>query len=102
MADYKVVQYVNDKDEDVSQSSSKRSCYSFCMCPGGQVQFPYYSVLLFFFSKEIMNKTVSMYFAGCSHQHKPKRTLHQWHVILSPFIQVGQCCTSRHSLSKRL
>lgn len=50
MADYKVVQYVNDKDEDVSQSSSsKRSCYSFCMCPGGQVQFSYYSVLLFFF-----------------------------------------------------
>ncbi|XP_013599071.1 PREDICTED: uncharacterized protein Cbei_0202 [Brassica oleracea var. oleracea] len=38
VADYKVVQYVNDKDEDVSQSSSsKRSCYSFCMCPGGQV-----------------------------------------------------------------
>ncbi|KAF2531075.1 hypothetical protein F2Q70_00033343 [Brassica cretica] len=38
VADYKVVQYVNDKDEDLSQSSSsKRSCYSFCMCPGGQV-----------------------------------------------------------------
>lgn len=38
MADYKVVQYVNEKDEELSQSSSKRSCYSFCMCPGGQVQ----------------------------------------------------------------
>ncbi|CAL9227497.1 unnamed protein product [Arabidopsis halleri] len=37
VADYKVVQYVNDKAEDLSQSSSKRSCYSFCMCPGGQV-----------------------------------------------------------------
>ncbi|CAH8355705.1 unnamed protein product [Eruca vesicaria subsp. sativa] len=37
VADYKVVQYVNDKDEDLSESSSKRSCYSFCMCPGGQV-----------------------------------------------------------------
>ncbi|KAJ0262973.1 Uncharacterized protein HA466_0034190 [Hirschfeldia incana] len=37
VADYKVVQYVNEKDEDLSQSSSKRSCYSFCMCPGGQV-----------------------------------------------------------------
>jgi uncharacterized FAD-dependent dehydrogenase len=37
VADYKVVQYVNDKTEDLSQSSSKRSCYSFCMCPGGQV-----------------------------------------------------------------
>ncbi|XP_018463836.1 uncharacterized protein LOC108835023 isoform X2 [Raphanus sativus] len=37
VADYKVVQYVNDKDEELSQSSSKRSCYSFCMCPGGQV-----------------------------------------------------------------
>lgn len=40
VADYKVVQYVNDKTEDLSQSSSKRSCYSFCMCPGGQVQLP--------------------------------------------------------------
>ncbi|KAJ4873063.1 FAD/NAD(P)-binding oxidoreductase family protein [Raphanus sativus] len=37
VADYKVVQYVNEKDEELSQSSSKRSCYSFCMCPGGQV-----------------------------------------------------------------
>ncbi|CAH2077432.1 unnamed protein product [Thlaspi arvense] len=37
VADYKVVQYVNEKEDDLSQSSSKRSCYSFCMCPGGQV-----------------------------------------------------------------
>ncbi|CAN8229902.1 unnamed protein product [Cochlearia groenlandica] len=38
VADYKVVQYVNDKaDDDLSESSFKRSCYSFCMCPGGQV-----------------------------------------------------------------
>ncbi|KAG2239952.1 hypothetical protein Bca4012_015455 [Brassica carinata] len=37
VADYKVVQYVNEKDEELSQSSYKRSCYSFCMCPGGQV-----------------------------------------------------------------
>lgn len=41
MADYKVVQYVNEEADDLSQSSSRRSCYSFCMCPGGQVQFPY-------------------------------------------------------------
>lgn len=48
MADYKVVQYVNEKDADLSQSSSKRSCYSFCMCPGGQVQFPYRVSCCFF------------------------------------------------------
>ncbi|XP_010526307.1 PREDICTED: uncharacterized protein LOC104803912 [Tarenaya hassleriana] len=36
VADYKVVQYVNSKDEELSQSPG-RSCYSFCMCPGGQV-----------------------------------------------------------------
>ncbi|KAL4589924.1 hypothetical protein LXL04_002836 [Taraxacum kok-saghyz] len=34
VADYKVVQYVKGQENDVSQ---QRSCYSFCMCPGGQV-----------------------------------------------------------------
>ncbi|KAJ9557922.1 hypothetical protein OSB04_012536 [Centaurea solstitialis] len=34
VADYKVVEYVKGDDKDTSQP---RSCYSFCMCPGGQV-----------------------------------------------------------------
>ncbi|XVE63494.1 hypothetical protein DITRI_Ditri07aG0024800 [Diplodiscus trichospermus] len=39
VADYKVVQYVSDEDEDspFKLESTSRSCYSFCMCPGGQV-----------------------------------------------------------------
>ncbi|XWS27224.1 hypothetical protein CRYUN_Cryun26dG0096300 [Craigia yunnanensis] len=39
VADYKVVQYVSDEDEDLpfKLESTGRSCYSFCMCPGGQV-----------------------------------------------------------------
>ncbi|KAE8705933.1 putative Serine-threonine protein kinase, plant-type [Hibiscus syriacus] len=39
VADYKVVHYVNDKDENspLKSESISRSCYSFCMCPGGQV-----------------------------------------------------------------
>ncbi|PPS14395.1 hypothetical protein GOBAR_AA06185 [Gossypium barbadense] len=39
VADYKVVQYVNDKDKNspLKSESTNRSCYSFCMCPGGQV-----------------------------------------------------------------
>ncbi|XVF88130.1 hypothetical protein PTKIN_Ptkin19aG0025300 [Pterospermum kingtungense] len=39
VADYKVVQYVSDEDEDspFKFESTSRSCYSFCMCPGGQV-----------------------------------------------------------------
>ncbi|XP_071742174.1 uncharacterized protein [Rutidosis leptorrhynchoides] len=36
VADYKVVEYVKGEDED-TQVASQRSCYSFCMCPGGQV-----------------------------------------------------------------
>ncbi|KAL8145244.1 hypothetical protein AgCh_003442 [Apium graveolens] len=34
VADYKIVDYV---DENNSSRAVKRSCYSFCMCPGGQV-----------------------------------------------------------------
>ncbi|KAK3031767.1 hypothetical protein RJ639_037064 [Escallonia herrerae] len=39
VADYKVVEYVSKDDVDGSSSSGPtgRSCYSFCMCPGGQV-----------------------------------------------------------------
>ncbi|OMP03781.1 hypothetical protein CCACVL1_02271 [Corchorus capsularis] len=39
VADYKVAQYVSDDDEDspLNVESASRSCYSFCMCPGGQV-----------------------------------------------------------------
>ncbi|XP_024979945.1 uncharacterized protein LOC112516923 [Cynara cardunculus var. scolymus] len=33
VADYKVVEYVKGEEKD----ASSRSCYSFCMCPGGQV-----------------------------------------------------------------
>ncbi|XP_012573955.1 uncharacterized protein [Cicer arietinum] len=39
VADYKVANYI-DKDDFYESSDSKvasRSCYSFCMCPGGQV-----------------------------------------------------------------
>ncbi|XP_059453786.1 uncharacterized protein LOC132184245 isoform X2 [Corylus avellana] len=39
VADYKVVKYVNGEDGDLPSNSRapSRSCYSFCMCPGGQV-----------------------------------------------------------------
>ncbi|KAL5980465.1 hypothetical protein ACLOJK_028373 [Asimina triloba] len=39
VADYKVVKYVNEEKADTKTSSgdASRSCYSFCMCPGGQV-----------------------------------------------------------------
>ncbi|KAK9078843.1 hypothetical protein SSX86_002901 [Deinandra increscens subsp. villosa] len=36
VADYKVVDYVQGDDNNVPVTS-QRSCYSFCMCPGGQV-----------------------------------------------------------------
>lgn len=40
VADYKVVEYVNAEDTALTSNSGpiNRSCYSFCMCPGGQVQ----------------------------------------------------------------
>lgn len=39
VADYKVVKYVGDEDGDTLSNvlTANRSCYSFCMCPGGQV-----------------------------------------------------------------
>ncbi|XP_027176505.1 uncharacterized protein LOC113775716 [Coffea eugenioides] len=39
VADYKVAAYVSGEYEDapLSLGSTNRSCYSFCMCPGGQV-----------------------------------------------------------------
>ncbi|KAH0649716.1 uncharacterized protein Cbei_0202 [Solanum tuberosum] len=39
VADYKVVEYVNTNDIALPSNSAprNRSCYSFCMCPGGQV-----------------------------------------------------------------
>ncbi|KAK2999562.1 hypothetical protein RJ639_023746 [Escallonia herrerae] len=39
VADYKVVEYVSKDDVDGPSTSGPtgRSCYSFCMCPGGQV-----------------------------------------------------------------
>ncbi|XP_076885046.1 uncharacterized protein LOC143534441 [Bidens hawaiensis] len=38
VADYKVVEYVQqDDNNDNVPFASQRSCYSFCMCPGGQV-----------------------------------------------------------------
>ncbi|KAF4370415.1 hypothetical protein F8388_016152 [Cannabis sativa] len=36
VADYKLVKYVGRENGDVSAGAT-RSCYSFCMCPGGQV-----------------------------------------------------------------
>ncbi|KAJ0030562.1 hypothetical protein Pint_14331 [Pistacia integerrima] len=37
VADYKVVKYVSGEDMDINVGPMSRSCYSFCMCPGGQV-----------------------------------------------------------------
>lgn len=39
VADYKVVEYVNTDGIALPSNSAprNRSCYSFCMCPGGQV-----------------------------------------------------------------
>lgn len=37
MADYKLVKRVTGEDGDASVGAIDRSCYSFCMCPGGQV-----------------------------------------------------------------
>ncbi|KAK9275586.1 hypothetical protein L1049_022853 [Liquidambar formosana] len=39
VADYKVVKYVGRDDGDalIHSGAMNRSCYSFCMCPGGQV-----------------------------------------------------------------
>ncbi|KAI3444043.1 hypothetical protein Pfo_000708 [Paulownia fortunei] len=39
VADYQVAEYVNQKDMDIPSNLEpiSRSCYSFCMCPGGQV-----------------------------------------------------------------
>ncbi|WOL15782.1 hypothetical protein Cni_G24563 [Canna indica] len=38
VADYKVVKYINgDNNGTTGSGDSTRSCYSFCMCPGGQV-----------------------------------------------------------------
>ncbi|XP_058185982.1 uncharacterized protein LOC131303224 isoform X2 [Rhododendron vialii] len=39
VADYKVGKYISgdDADEHFDSGPMKRSCYSFCMCPGGQV-----------------------------------------------------------------
>lgn len=39
VADYKVVNYINGEDGGPSSNSGAtgRNCYSFCMCPGGQV-----------------------------------------------------------------
>ncbi|CAL5328257.1 unnamed protein product [Camellia sinensis] len=39
VADYKVVKYINGDDLDTTfnPGTVRRGCYSFCMCPGGQV-----------------------------------------------------------------
>lgn len=39
VADYKVADYVSGQYEDtpLNFGPTNRSCYSFCMCPGGQV-----------------------------------------------------------------
>lgn len=39
VADYKVGNYISGvgADEHFDSGPMKRSCYSFCMCPGGQV-----------------------------------------------------------------
>lgn len=37
VADYKVAKYVSGENGDEPLQATRRSCYSFCMCPGGQV-----------------------------------------------------------------
>lgn len=39
VADYKLANYIdkNDFNESSDSNVENRSCYSFCMCPGGQV-----------------------------------------------------------------
>ncbi|XP_057967597.1 uncharacterized protein LOC131157442 isoform X2 [Malania oleifera] len=39
VADYKLAKYISGEDEDTAYNSgvAGQSCYSFCMCPGGQV-----------------------------------------------------------------
>lgn len=39
VADYKVANYIdkNDFGDSSDSNEANRSCYSFCMCPGGQV-----------------------------------------------------------------
>lgn len=39
VADYKIVKSVGegDAENDIELLEQNRSCYSFCMCPGGQV-----------------------------------------------------------------
>jgi len=41
VADYKIVKSVGEKHaEELDIAEQSRSCYSFCMCPGGQVSPP--------------------------------------------------------------
>lgn len=37
VADYKVANYLGEEGVESSYGSESRGCYSFCMCPGGQV-----------------------------------------------------------------
>lgn len=37
VADYKIANYLSGEDAESSYASASRGCYSFCMCPGGQV-----------------------------------------------------------------
>lgn len=39
VADYKIVKSIGEGDvkNDIGQVDQNRTCYSFCMCPGGQV-----------------------------------------------------------------
>lgn len=37
VADYKLANYLRGEGIESSSASSNRGCYSFCMCPGGQV-----------------------------------------------------------------
>uniref|UniRef100_A0A803MFD8 FAD-binding domain-containing protein n=1 Tax=Chenopodium quinoa TaxID=63459 RepID=A0A803MFD8_CHEQI len=37
VADYKIANYLSGEGAESSYSSASRGCYSFCMCPGGQV-----------------------------------------------------------------
>jgi len=37
VADYKVANYLGGEDVKSSYVSESHGCYSFCMCPGGQV-----------------------------------------------------------------
>lgn len=68
VADYQVAEYVNRKDIDIPSNLEpiSRSCYSFCMCPGGQVLILFYKrvhqLLILFIFYSLFFHTFCLFF----------------------------------------